>query len=451
MKALRATLALATLATLALCAAAQTPAPADDDDATEAAPAPRKERRATSARSQLRYGVDDLRLELGHFPQAQEADVQGSFTGSAYVLWQPDRQWEWRAGVRVDALGQGGGSASFERIRADLGETYVRWRSGQTRLTAGAQAIVWGRVDEVPLIDRVSRTDLTRFALDDLSARRRTVGALRWEQGFDDVKLDVVAMPAFRGAELPDPQSVWSVVDQRRGRVIGIDGDPAFSAFVRAARIDDEQRTQGSGGAALRLTRTGVPPLDMGLTIARTRQSLPYYQADFASLRLVEIHPYQNFVGIDGEFVAADVTWRAELGSTDQLPLTGTDGSLRFGRSRDAVAAAEFFPGGRDLRVSLQLVAHDVDVDAPVLERTRYVGLNGEVQATVGQGRWRLGLRFASGLNAHDVYLGPKVTYLGWEPHEIYVAAHHFAGDERSLGGFHRDHGLLAVGLRTRF
>jgi hypothetical protein len=43
------------------------------------------------------------------------------------------------------------------------------------------------------------------------------------------------------------------------------------------------------------------------------------------------------------------------------------------------------------------------------------------------------------------------LSYLGWEPHEIYIAARHFAGEGRALGGFHRDHGMLAVGLRTRF
>ena len=51
----------------------------------------------------------------------------------------------------------------------------------------------------------------------------------------------------------------------------------------------------------------------------------------------------------------------------------------------------------------------------------------------------------------HDVYVSPKLSYLGWEPHEIYVVGHYFDGEDRTLGGFHRNHGMVAVGLNTRF
>ena len=51
----------------------------------------------------------------------------------------------------------------------------------------------------------------------------------------------------------------------------------------------------------------------------------------------------------------------------------------------------------------------------------------------------------------HDTYLGPRLTFVGWEPHEIYLAGHYFNGEARSLGGFHQDHGYVAIGLKTRF
>ena len=79
---------------------------------------------------------------------------------------------------------QDGGLASHRELLADYGDTYVRYRNGDTRLTLGAQTIIWGRVDEIPLADRVSRVDLTRFALDDLADRRRAQLATRWEQNF---------------------------------------------------------------------------------------------------------------------------------------------------------------------------------------------------------------------------------------------------------------------------
>ena len=88
---------------------------------------------------------------------------------------------------------------------------------------------------------------------------------------------------------------------------------------------------------------------------------------------------------------------------------------------------------------------------ADILELRQYAALGGEVENTLDQGRWKLALRFNLGLNVHDVYLAPRVAFTGWEPHELSLTYHHFRGEARTLGGFHRDHGLLALGLRTRF
>ena len=153
----------------------------------------------------LKVGVDDLLLEAGALPDAPEADTYSTLRASAYVLWQPSREWEFRAGARLDGMTQAGGSADHDELLADYTDTYVRYRNGDTRLTVGAQTIVWGRVDEIPLADRVSRADLTRFVLDDLADRRRAQLAARWEQSLGDFKFDAVWLPVFRGAQLPSP------------------------------------------------------------------------------------------------------------------------------------------------------------------------------------------------------------------------------------------------------
>jgi hypothetical protein len=395
----------------------------------------------------LKYGVDDLLLETGVLPDAPEADNYSTLRASAYVLWQPTREWEFRAGARLDGMYQNGGLADHDELLADYTETYARYRSGDTRLTFGAQTIIWGRADEIPLADRVSRVDLTRFILDDLADRRRAQLAARWEQTFGDYKLDAVYLPVFRGAQLPDYASVWSPVNRTTGRVIGI--DPALTGWVDAStRIDEDEH--GSGGGALRLTRAGEP-FDFGLTLSRTRQSLPYYQVDFLNNRLTGIHPYNTFAGADMEIVTGDLTWRMELGWTDDVPVTLPSGTRDKTQSLDWIGALEFFPGGRDTRVNLQLVARALQNDQTILELDEYYGANGEVETQFGQGRWKAALRFAAGFNVNDVYLSPRVSYVGWEPHEIYLAGHYFNGEDRTLGGFHQDHSMIALGLRTRF
>jgi len=175
----------------------------------------------------LKAGVDDLLLEAGGLPDAAEADTYSTLRTSAYVLWQPSRNWEFRAGARLDGMAQAGGRADHRELLADYGDTYVRYRNGDTRLTFGAQTIIWGRADEIPLADRVSRADLTRFVLDDLPDRRRAQLAARWEQTFGEYKLDAVWLPLFRAAQLPDTASIWSPVNRTSRQIIGI--DPALT------------------------------------------------------------------------------------------------------------------------------------------------------------------------------------------------------------------------------
>ena len=432
-------------------APAETAPPAARQATADDPPPPAARSRKPVARGfqpALKVGVDDLLIEAGALPDAPEADSYSTLRASAYVLWQPSRDWEFRAGARLDGMRQDGGRASHDEILADYGDTYVRYRSGDTRLTVGAQTIIWGRADEIPLADRVSRVDLTRFNLDDLADRRRAQLAARWEQTFGDFKLDAVWLPLFRGAQLPDAASVWSPVNRAAGQVIGIAPSPALEAWVGAAGIDRDEH--GSGGGAVRLTKTGEP-FDFGVTLARTRQSLPYYRVDLPAMTLTAVHPFNTFVGADFELERGGLTWRMEVGHTDEVPVTLPTTAMLKTRSLDWIGALEFFPGGKDTRINLQLVARALQTDRAILELKEYYGANGEIETTFGQGRWKAGMRFAAGFNVHDVYLSPKLAYVGWEPHELYVAAHYFDGEARTLGGFHQDHSLITLGLRTRF
>jgi hypothetical protein len=413
-------------------------------------PAPAVERKpvARGFKPTLKYGFDDLLAEAGALPDAPEADWYSTLRAKAYVLWQPSRDWEFRAGARLDAMSQSGGGADHNETLGDYSDTYVRYRNGDTRLTLGAQTIIWGRADEVPLADRVSRDDLTRFALDDLPDRRRAQLAARWEQGFGDYKLDAVWLPLFRGAQLPDVASVWSPINRTTNRVIGI--DPSLTSWVGAARIDED--VHGSGGGAVRLTKTGAP-FDYGVTLSRTRQSQPYYRVGGTPLApaLTGIHPFNTFVGADMEMVRGGYTWRMEFGYTDDVPATLPSAEMVYAQSLDWIGAVEFFPGGKDTRVNLQLVAHALQTDDTILELDEYYGVNGEIETSFGQGRWKAGMRFAAGFNVQDVYLNPEISYVGWEPQEVYLAVHYFNGDARTRFGFHEDHSMIALGLRSQF
>ena len=408
---------------------------------------PESTSRAKPRRSTVRFGAENVLAEVGATTGTTGIDGTWTLRAAPYALWQPDRTWELRLGVMADGLGQTG-VPDYTRWRADLADTYLRWRSGGTRLTAGTQTILWGRVDGAPLIDRVSRVDLTRLLLDDLPDRRRAQWALRWEQSWDDVKLDAVLLPAFAGAALPPLESLWSPLNRVSGRVFGLPASPQLASLVQVATVLEDDG--GYGGAAIRLTRTG-DEVDLGFTAGRTRQSLPYYEPDFLATTLTAVHPFVAFAAIDGEVVWAGATWRTELAYSSGVPMTSPTAARVDAKVTEWVGAVEFFPGGRNTRVNLQLVARKANPNEPVLELTRYVGVNGEIEATFSQARWKLALQFASGLNVHDLYLGPKLTWVGWEPHQVYLAAHQFKGNERTLGGFYANSDIVTLGWRTRF
>lgn len=398
--------------------------------------------------SSLKFGVEGVLLEAGFFSDAVEADHQLAFRASPYVLWQPDRRWDVRLGARIDSQVQRGGSLDADRTRVSLGDSFVRYRSGDSRFTAGAQTIVWGRVDETPLADRVSRVDLSRFALDDLADRRLPQWVLRWEYEAGDDKLDVVLLPHQRGAVLPARNSLWHPISPTTGQFIGLEPNAAAGAVVLRSPLsqDDGQ----AGGAAVRWTRTGGT-VDFGMTLARTRQPLPYFRLDAAQPAVTAVFPYTTFAGGDLEFAAGDITWRMELGYTTGIPVTTTRGQTVSTRALEWVGGMEFFPGGKDTRVNLQLSARTLSASVPTLELKEYYGAGGQIESTLAQGRWKVGMRFFAGINVRETYLAPRVTFLGWEPHELFVTMRLFDGQARSLAGFHREHDMLALGLKTVF
>lgn len=346
-------------------------------------------------------------------------------------------------GLRLDGESQAG-TLEFSRARVDYTENFLRWRQGETRVTVGTQNLAWGRTDEIPPIDRLSRADVSRGPLDPLPERRRAVAALRVEHFVGDLKLDAAWLPVFDPAVLPDPNSVWNPVDTVHGRILGIGAVPfIIGAQVEAAGVE----AYNSGG--MRVTRTGAG-LDWGFSVQRARQSLPYYRVGFR--RLTEIHPLAWVLGGELEAEAAGTTWRIEAAWTSDAPVTtALLFRYRTAPAWDVVAGVEAFPWNGDTRLTLQLAGHRTQVDVAVYDRTEYYAALGEVEHRFGRNRWRANLRFSLGIGDRDVYVNPRLAFTGLDGHEFYLAGHWFAGDPKTLGGYYAANDLIALGWQARF
>lgn len=425
-------------------------APAGDD--ADAAPVAKKTKsaKARAARdSGPRLKLDRARLEAGAFLDAAAPATNHWGQVVASLNWQLSRQWEFQAQARVDGYLQTGPKA--DRLRADTGETYVRYRGEGLRVTLGAQNILWGRTDEIPPTDRLSRVDMNRLMLDPYADRRRAVGALRVEKTLEDYKLDAVWVPVFQPAELPPWESVWHPVDRSRGRILGIDPALLPAALVQNATFAEDKH--GAGGGGLRLTRTGGG-FDWGLSWQRARASAPYYRFNNFAPGLptfTAVHPMSTVLGVEGEFQWQSATFRLEAARSSDTPVTTTAFQYRLVPATDVVAGVEFFPGDADTRVTFQLASHRLSTSESLIERKTFNAATFDLEHPFAGDRWRFNLRGVVGLNHRDNYLSPKLTYRGFEPHEFYLAGHFFGGDDRGLGGFHRDHDLVVIGWQVRY
>jgi len=436
---------------------------AEDEDA---APKPASKRASKKAGKGLTLKLDKLQVESGAFFNDAAPDSFNYAHAAASLNWQPNRQWEFQLGARVDGYLQTG-TPDFSRVRADYAETFVRWRSAGTRFTLGTQNIAWGRTDEIQPIDRLSRTDLNRFILDSIPDRRRAVPALRLEQFFDTLKLDLVWVPDLQPAALPPYESVWHPVDRVRGRIIGNQDTAATRFLVQNGSFAEDKH--GAGGAGLRVTDS-ANGFDWGLSLQRVRQSTPYYRinpdlrapllmgatpamalASVSGPTFTAIHPLSTVAGAELEFQGGGATWRFEGAYTADSPATTQDLRYITVAAYDAVAGVEFFPGDKETRLTLQVATHQLDTQEFLQERKNNFYLTGDIEHPFDQGRWRANLRFVNGLNYRDNYLSPRITYLGIDGHEFYLAGHIFSGESQALGGFHQDHDLVSLGWQAKF
>ena len=410
--------------------------------------------------------LDKVQLETGAFLKDAAPDTFNYAHAEATLNWQPNRQWEFQLGARVDGYLQTG-TPDFSRARADYTETYLRWRGEGTRFTLGTQNISWGRTDEIQPVDRLSRTDLSRFILDSLPNRRRAVPALRLEQFYDTLKVDAVWVPSFQPAVLPPYESAWHPIDRARGRTIGIQDTAPTRFLIQNGTFAEDKR--GSGGGGLRVTDS-ADGFDWGLSLQRARQSVPYYRinpdlrapllagaspavalASVSGPTFTAVHPLSTVAGAELEFQGAGATWRFEGAYTADTPATTQDLRFLSLAAYDLVAGVEFFPGDKETRATLQVATHQLDTKEFLQERKNNYYFTGDIEHPFAQGRWRANLRFVAGINYRDNYLSPRITYLGIDGHEFYVTAHFFSGESQAIGGFHRDRDLVTLGWQARF
>ena len=264
-----------------------------------------------------------------------------------------------------------------------------------------------------------------------------------------------------------DKENVWYPINFRKGEILGGEITPLSQLVLKNASIDD--KVDGEGGLGLRFSSNNNA-IDYALTVQRVRLSSPSYKINekFRQDLLInplaaianqssygytytEEHPRNWIVGGDMAFQWQDYTLRFEGAWFSDMPATTKNLEYKKYKAFRWASGVEFYPGDADTRVILQLMGTHIDEKEKIMDRDNSVTLTGETESLFSNNRWRLSTKFSLGLDIKDIYVSPEISFLGWEPFEIYSAVHYFDGSDQSMGGFYRENSMLTFGWRGRF
>jgi len=391
----------------------------------------------------------DLQLEQQLFTRSESLVDQLQFLHlDVFAYWQINQAWNLKLGARLDGNYQHGTNKSND-TQLDYTDTYLRYRDEKYRLTLGAQTIHWGRMDNFSPTDRLAVVDLSRGVLPDWGENYRSSAAIRAEIFLDQSKLDLVYVPKFRAAELSETDQPWYPINFYEGRVLGFAKDPLMSSIIKNTKINDDYSRKD--GMSLRYS-SSVNSVDYALSAQYIQLSMPYfhYNSNFIDRILYEEHPENLILGADTAFEWKAITWRFEAAWLSDMPATNYLLEYDTYHGAEWAAGLEFYPGDSDTRVNMQLSGKHLFNKEKIIDRDNVLSLSGEFESEFDNGKWVFSTRYSLGLDIKDVYISPKVSYLGFEPYKFYAAYHYLEGAEQSVGDFYKNNKLLNFGLSVK-
>ena len=421
--------------------------------------------------SNVEWAIDKIVLEEQLFTRSSSDASNAEYAHvSSHVNWRLSENWDMQLAARIDAYDQHGKHGTdVNDVDLDYEDTYIRYRDDRMRVTVGAQTIRWGRVDILAPTDNMVTLDLSRGILPNWDDLYRASLALRGELFAGKSKLDFVYLPKFREAELAaDKDNVWYPINRRKGEILGAKSNPISTVITQNATIDDHY-DGGDGGFGFRFS-SNLNSIDYALSLQRVRLSAPSYKMNeqFRQSLLVdplsainnqssygdtytEEHPRNWIVGGDMAFQWKQLTFRFEGAWFSDMPATTDFLEYETYDGFRWATGVEFYPGDADTRVIVQLSGNHIDEQEDIVDRDNSVTLNGESETLFSNNRWRFSTKFSVGLDIKDIYISPEISYLGWEPFEVYSAVHYLDGNEQSLGGFYQENSMITIGWRGRF
>jgi len=405
-----------------------------------------------------------LKGEFSGWEQNAELNTIRYFTASLGHLSAINEHINVAYGLRMDVFEQSGEFA-VQKTKFDYLPTFIQHNQDSSRWTMGVQLVPWGTGKHDSLSDRLSVKDLTRYRLDEnILARRRSSLSLRWELTVADYQADLLWMPLFRPAIMPDNSSIWHPLSQRDGRIMDIETPDTLRYLVKNGTRQDEDRFQ-AGGAGIRFSRE-LSYAYHALTFQYAKRSSPYYRinqpilqalaagsdastalAGVSASTLIPVHPASWIIS----FEEGTRDWMFETAFVSDAPVTKLDYSYATVMALEWLIQANFQPNLPRTDVVLQFSGRQLGSKEALLDRKTRLRLSGELARRSVSKRWRYGFHYIVGLDKYEFFLNPYIKFNGNRHISFALKAYLFRGDENTEFGYHRDHSLLMLSWSAFF
>ncbi len=370
-------------------------------------------------------------------------------------------------GTRFQATEQSS-EENIQKFEFDLQPTYLRYQQQQNEWSIGAIDARWDAINpnkqHESLSDRLSGKVLVRYKLDtDKEDNRRPSFGMRWK--FDSAKtydLDVIWLPVFRPAKLPDFGSVWHPVRRSDGAIRGIKPTKNWAELVKRGSFADDKL--GTGGAGVRFSNK-VGSRTRAITLQYTRRSEPYYALNPLIADALNAGKTLNFALAQKGYTftpkhpySGIMTWEEsskvshfEFAVLSNTPYTTTDYRYKTAMSMAWKLGFIYPKTSKKSLVSAYLTGRHINTKDKILDRKTKISLFGELYSISHSGTWKFSSTYEIGLDRLALFLNPRLTFQQTKYVQIYVNYLLFSGDKITESGYQTKNSILSLTWQAGF
>ena len=374
------------------------------------------------------------------------------------------KQWDFTYGLRFDALEQSS-TNNIQKFEFQALPTYLRYQEPNNQWHVGLIDGRWDDRKQASLGDRLSSRILTRHLLDeDVIDRRRPIIGARWQFEQAQYRLDVIASPIFRPAQMPTMGSIWHPINRENKAIMGLRSTDIWKDLVSKGSFADEKKYQ-IGGVGVRMSQQ-VGRRTRATTIQYIRQSEPYYQLNAEIQQLISngntvdeaLAASSNSTFSPRHPYSAVFTWEEfgkvshfEVAVSSNTPYTTTTYEMKSAVSLEWMLGFVYPTKDRLMHISSYFVGRRINTKDNILDRKTKLGIKGDLYKYSKGRHWKVGSAYQINFDQLSLFLNPRIDYVQNKYLDISLYYQLFVGSNNDSIGFHSDHSILGLRWQAVF